>query len=187
MEVTLVVVGGKTKTPEVKLSLPTVIGRGHECTLKLPQPLVSRSHCELFERDGQLYVRDLGSMNGTYVGSDRISEAELPHEGLLTVGAVTFRALYNPSIDISQNETTHHDLDADTKSDVVAPQSIEVYDRMEPVEIIGFEKQVDQENDLTQPAPSLRKSDESTVDAAADVALPPVVGKEPKEDAVRTD
>ena len=67
MDVTLVVVGGKTHTSEVKLSLPTVIGRGHECKLKLPQPLVSRRHCELFEQDGRLFVRDLGSMNGTYV------------------------------------------------------------------------------------------------------------------------
>ena len=59
MDVTLAVVGGKTSTSEVKLSLPTVIGRGQECKLRLPQPLVSRRHCELFEQDGRLFVRNI--------------------------------------------------------------------------------------------------------------------------------
>ena len=152
MDVTLVVVGGKTNTSEVKISLPTVIGRGHECKLKLPQPLVSRRHCELFAQDGRLFVRDLGSMNGTYVGSERIGEAELPHEGLLTVGAVTFRALYNPLSPISQDDATHHDFAAETKSDIEVEQSVEMAGPMDPVEIAGFEQFRDDHNDLTQPA-----------------------------------
>jgi predicted component of type VI protein secretion system len=186
MEVTLVVVGGKANAPEVRISLPTVIGRGQECNLRLPQPLVSRRHCELFERNGRLCVRDLGSMNGTYVGSDRISEAELPYEGLLTVGAVTFRALYKSSIATSQGDTTHHDVDVETKSNVEVPQSIEGFDPLKPVEVEEFKKSRDDHNDLTQPAPSPAKADESTMDALADVGLPPVVGKASK-DAARTD
>ena len=39
-------------------------------------------------------VRDLGSLNGTFIGSERVTEALLPAGGLLTVGTVTFRALY---------------------------------------------------------------------------------------------
>ncbi|MDP6467048.1 MAG: FHA domain-containing protein [Pirellulaceae bacterium] len=179
MDVTLVVVGGETRTSEVKLSLPTVIGRGRECKLRLPQPLVSRRHCELFERDGRLLVRDLGSMNGTYVGSERIGEVELPQEGLLTVGAVTFRALYDPSDPISLDEATHHDFGAETKSDVETPQSVEIAGPMDPVEIDRFEQFRDHHNDLTQPASPPVEADEPTVDAV-DVALPPVVGKAAK-------
>jgi predicted component of type VI protein secretion system len=61
----------------------------------LPHPLVSRQHCELFETNGRLMVRDLGSLNGTFVNNERISEAALPPGELLTVGAVTFRAVYS--------------------------------------------------------------------------------------------
>ena len=180
MDVTLVVVGGKTKTAEVKLSLPTVIGRGNECKLKLPQPLVSRRHCELFEQDGRLFVRDLGSMNGTYVGSDRIGEAELPHEGLLTVGAVTFRALYDPSVTISLDDATHYDYGAETKSDVEVPQSVKIAEPTDSLEVDGFEQFRDQHNNLTQPAPSPVEADVPTVNNV-DVALSPLVGKARKD------
>jgi len=91
----LVVVGGEVKTAEIKLRLPTTIGRGRGSTIMLPHPLVSRQHCELYETEGRLMVRDLGSLNGTFINNERISEAPLPAGELLTVGAVTFRAVYD--------------------------------------------------------------------------------------------
>jgi FHA domain-containing protein len=91
----LVVVGGEVKSAEIKLRLPSTIGRGRGATIMLPHPLVSRQHCELFETNGRLMVRDLGSLNGTFVNNERISEAALPPGELLTVGAVTFRAVYD--------------------------------------------------------------------------------------------
>lgn len=90
----LVVVGGEVKTTEIKLKLPCVIGRGKGSNVTLPHPLVSRQHCELFEAGGKLWVRDLGSLNGTYVNNEKITEMELPPGELLTVGTVTFRAVY---------------------------------------------------------------------------------------------
>lgn len=94
----LVVVGGETKTKEVELTLPTVIGRGQDVKLTLPHPLVSRKHCEIFETNGRLVVKDLGSLNGTYVDNNRITEDETLEPGhLLTIGTVTFRAVYEPA------------------------------------------------------------------------------------------
>ena len=61
----------------------------------LPHPLVSRNHCELFESDGKLMVRDLGSLNGTFVNNERITESPLAPGELLTIGTVTFRAVYD--------------------------------------------------------------------------------------------
>jgi predicted component of type VI protein secretion system len=90
----LVVVGGDVKTTEIKLRLPSTIGRGKGTTIVLQHPLVSRQHCELFESDGQLMVRDLGSLNGTFVNNQRVTESPLPAGELLTVGTVTFRAIY---------------------------------------------------------------------------------------------
>jgi hypothetical protein len=90
----LVVVGGDVKTPEIKLRLPSTIGRGKGTNIILQHPLVSRQHCELYESAGQLMVRDLGSLNGTFVNNQRVTESPLPAGELLTVGTVTFRAVY---------------------------------------------------------------------------------------------
>jgi pSer/pThr/pTyr-binding forkhead associated (FHA) protein len=93
--VTLVVVGGEVKTTEIKIKLPSTIGRGRDLAVVLPHPLVSRTHCELYEADGKLMVRDLGSLNGTFVNNERITESPLAPGELLTVGTVTFRAVYD--------------------------------------------------------------------------------------------
>ena len=92
----LVVVGGEVKTKEVNLRLPTIIGRAREATLTLPHPLVSRNHCEIFEKEGCLHVRDLNSLNGTYVDNKKIEGTQaLRPDQLLTIGTVTFRAVYD--------------------------------------------------------------------------------------------
>ena len=94
LDVKLVVVGGATEGDEFRLQLPTILGRAREVGLPLPHPLVSRRHCQLVDRDGQLVVRDLGSTNGTFVGSERVTESVLAHGQLLTIGTVTLRAFY---------------------------------------------------------------------------------------------
>jgi pSer/pThr/pTyr-binding forkhead associated (FHA) protein len=94
MNVRLVSVGGDVKATEISLQLPTLVGRGREATLTLPHPLVSRRHCELYELDGKLWVRDLGSLNGTYVGSQQVTDAEVPPGELLTVATLNFRVVY---------------------------------------------------------------------------------------------
>jgi hypothetical protein len=98
LHVTLKVVGGEVDSAETPLALPAIIGRGHDVTVNLTHPLVSRRHCELCEVDGQLRVRDLGSLNGTFIGSERVVEAILRPGELLTVGTVTFRAVYESTV-----------------------------------------------------------------------------------------
>ncbi len=101
----LVVVGGEVKTSEIKLRLPCTIGRGRGSAIVLAHPLVSRQHCEIYEAEGRLMVRDLGSLNGTFVNNHRINEtAPLPPNELLTVGTVTFRAVYDESSGAEQQE-----------------------------------------------------------------------------------
>ena len=111
MNAKLVVVGGDTKTTEVNLRLPTTIGRGREVELTLPHPLVSRKHCQIFERDGRLFVRDLGSLNGTFLNNQRLDgEGALDPDQLLTLGNVTFRAVYQPMIPSAQTKTDDDSL-----------------------------------------------------------------------------
>lgn len=91
MQAKLIVVGGTTKNKEILLRLPTVIGRGRSCNVQLPYALVSRKHCEIFEEEGRLWARDLGSLNGTFLDGKRIATAEVVSGCHLTIGSVTFR------------------------------------------------------------------------------------------------
>lgn len=57
-----------------------VIGRGNECDLSLDEPEMSRRHA-LIENNGDgIYLRDLGSSNGTFVNGVQVRDAVL-HPG----------------------------------------------------------------------------------------------------------
>lgn len=63
--------------------------------MTVPHALVSRRHTEVFEKEGRLFVRDLGSLNGTFVNNKKIEgDQQLDPNQLLTLGNVTFRAVY---------------------------------------------------------------------------------------------
>lgn len=99
MDAKLVVVGGNANKAEVRLKLPMTIGRNREAGLTVSHPNVSRIHCQLYEVDGALVVRDNNSTNGTLINNDRIREAILKPGDKLTVGPLTFVAIYKHSGD----------------------------------------------------------------------------------------
>jgi EAL domain-containing protein (putative c-di-GMP-specific phosphodiesterase class I) len=59
------------------ITLPFRVGRRPGLELTLPSTSVSMQHAELYERDGALRVRDLGSTNGTYVNRRRVADEML--------------------------------------------------------------------------------------------------------------
>ena len=138
----LVVVGGEAKQTEVRLKvLPTIIGRAREATLTLPHPLVSRQHCEIFEKNGRLYVKDLSSLNGTYLNNERIDGVQpFNPDQLLTLGNVTFRAVY----ELAENKETDAPSDP---SQAPAVSSVPAAVEMEPIEIAFQEVDSDSSQD----------------------------------------
>ena len=64
----------------------TLIGRSPECDVFLDDVTVSRRHSELV-RDGETFsIRDLGSLNGTYVNRRRIESAVLENDDEVQIG-----------------------------------------------------------------------------------------------------
>jgi FHA domain len=51
------------------------LGRGGGCTVPLAfDTFVSQVHARAFDRDGTLWIEDLGSRNGTYVNGEQVHE-----------------------------------------------------------------------------------------------------------------
>jgi pSer/pThr/pTyr-binding forkhead associated (FHA) protein len=48
------------------------VGRAAGCGVALEDVTVSQLHARVFRRDGQLWVEDLGSTNGTFVNRKRV-------------------------------------------------------------------------------------------------------------------
>lgn len=62
-----------------RLPLPgrvVVLGRSIDVDVPVPHRSVSRQHALIEETDGGFLISDLGSSNGTYIGSDRLAEGE---------------------------------------------------------------------------------------------------------------
>jgi hypothetical protein len=55
----------------------TTAGRHPDSDIFLDDVTVSRRHAEFYREGGRFTVRDVGSLNGTYVNGSRIEEAEL--------------------------------------------------------------------------------------------------------------
>jgi len=53
---------------------PILIGRGSDAAIRLDDDYVSTRHARIAASGDQWFVEDLGSTNGTYVGSSRITQ-----------------------------------------------------------------------------------------------------------------
>ncbi|MDQ4070761.1 MAG: FHA domain-containing protein [Actinomycetota bacterium] len=49
------------------------VGRAGGCQITLDDTYVSQLHARVFRRDGQFYVEDLGSTNGTYLNRKKVT------------------------------------------------------------------------------------------------------------------
>ena len=54
---------------------PVLVGRGADAAIRLDDDYVSTRHARIGSSGGTFYVEDLGSTNGTYIGSQRLTQA----------------------------------------------------------------------------------------------------------------
>jgi hypothetical protein len=96
MEVRLVVERGAGSGHTFRMRSPEMlIGRKKGCGLRIPSAAVSREHCRLQLIEGFLTIEDLGSVNGTWVNGEPVSERQPVRPGdRLKVGPVLFVVEY---------------------------------------------------------------------------------------------
>ena len=78
--------GGRAGESFVPRGPRTLIGRSPDCDVFLDDVTVSRRHAELVAEDDRFTIRDLGSLNGTFVNRRRIEAAQLEDDDEVQIG-----------------------------------------------------------------------------------------------------
>lgn len=73
-----------------------LVGRKEECDLRLEHKSVSKMHCLIVKTDGMLFLRDLGSTNGTRVNGTRVRRAALLPNDQIAIANYKFRIYLGP-------------------------------------------------------------------------------------------
>jgi hypothetical protein len=64
----------------------TTIGRSPDCDIFLDDVTVSRKHAVLAERDGEFFIEDQGSLNGTFLNRKRIESSRIEDGDEVQIG-----------------------------------------------------------------------------------------------------
>ena len=113
----LVAINSTDELPQTSwtLSLPATIGRGPEHVVSINHESISRTHCRLsLNADGALSVRDLSSMNGTYVGDEKINRSVLIPGDVLRLGSISLRVEYDSETDHDEQKPKPLTFDVST-------------------------------------------------------------------------
>ncbi len=77
------------------ISEPVVtVGRGPDCDIFLDDVTVSRRHAEILQGERGYRIRDVGSLNGTYVNRVRVDAVDLRNGDEIQVGKYRFRFVF---------------------------------------------------------------------------------------------
>lgn len=101
MRVSLKVLQGNSAGKEISLTTEKfLIGRGDDCHLRPKSDAISRRHCVITVRGGEVYVRDLNSRNGTKVNGTAVTTDKcfLKPGDMLSVGPLEFEVVIDHSL-----------------------------------------------------------------------------------------
>ncbi len=99
---------------EFELAALNTIGRHPDNSIQILDRIISKEHAQILKSgDGRFLLRDLGSLNGTYVAGARVSEVLLKHGDELVLGSTHLMYVEQTETEESLNRVT------------IAPSSLE--------------------------------------------------------------
>src|SRR5579859_584682 len=102
---TLLVLTGLAVGQTVTVDRKVRVGKAADNDLVLPDDTVTRHHCELERRGDCVFVKDLGSTNGTRIAGSKITEALAPPGSILRFGEVEVVVRASPQkVDVLPSE-----------------------------------------------------------------------------------
>ncbi|MEI8040249.1 MAG: FHA domain-containing protein [Verrucomicrobiota bacterium] len=78
------------RTHELKVD-KTTIGRVEDNTFQIAEASISSHHCEILLRGNDVVLHDLNSTNGTFIGSEKVTEIVLKPNQVFRLGQVEIR------------------------------------------------------------------------------------------------
>ena len=178
------VVSPVSKKRTFTVRLPILLGRGEEAKFRIQHDLVSRKHCEFFERQGQVYVRDLGSTNGTFLDDEQVpasTKTVVPPGGIMRVGGLSFAVEYQLPTTADTTSIAEGDLSPDGPG--VEESRVEGSDASSPDDQPDFQV-VHEDEEQASPEPPV---DEAPVDEPPGDAPPVDEPQWPVGDAAAAD
>ena len=109
----LVVIGGAGLGRRLRLDgAPLIIGRESQCGLVLANADVSRRHCRVEIKGGEVVATDLNSTNGTYLDGKRIREPTvLPDGSILEIGQQVIKHERRSTREVEEAQELDRDLE----------------------------------------------------------------------------
>src|ERR1700682_1678551 len=81
------ILNGSLENQEIELSPdPMTIGRASACNIRIGDAGVSSKHAKIWCEDGQYFLMDLGSTNGTFVNDRDVDREQLNDGDVITFG-----------------------------------------------------------------------------------------------------
>ena len=99
---------------------PMVVGRDADCAVTVPDLEVARKHAALQQKDDELFIRDLGSMNRILVNKREVREGRLKHGDEIELGRGATESI--PMMPKMGNKTTGNKLVTNMFTDSVIHQ-----------------------------------------------------------------
>src|SRR3954469_6324036 len=81
------ILSGSLESQEIELTPdPMTIGRASACNIRIGDAGVSSKHAKIWCEDGQYFLMDLGSTNGTFVNERDVDREQLSDGDVITFG-----------------------------------------------------------------------------------------------------
>ncbi|MBO1517693.1 FHA domain-containing protein [Psychrobacter sp. F2608] len=156
------------------------VGRGSDNDVVLGSKQVSRNHAVLSVLDGQLYVKDLDSSNGTFVNDQRLEgNKSTPLQVEDTLGFASFRFQVSAPVRTQETAQTIEQAASTDKMAAASTPAAPVIKETGIDEVLSAAEQTEPVNDtpVTQSAPTDIKEEAITEPAIEPVTEQPVAHK----------
>lgn len=100
MKLSLVVVNaGKASGQTIPIKIAQfVIGRDPQCNLRPASAMISKKHCAVVVKEGNVFLHDFNSTNGTFLNDERVTgQVPLKDGDIVKVGPLTFKVAIEPA------------------------------------------------------------------------------------------
>jgi pSer/pThr/pTyr-binding forkhead associated (FHA) protein len=127
MDANLVLLSKKGKQRIIPLpSNVTIIGRRHNCDLRIPLDSISKRHCQIIQEDaGTLRLKDLGSRNGTFLNGKRIEEEAVKAGDQIKIGPILFAIQIDGQPETIAAPSEKKDQEQDLSEDTVTQEELD--------------------------------------------------------------